>query len=149
MCLTPHNAQPRSRLATRAVLAGRPLCDRNSGGNLRPGAVVRARPYTAIGIRRVPCARCGKPSTQQWNVCALGKQYFGVCDACDVGLNRAALEYMRWPDREAIMESYSPRRTPREQIAKDAAEFAASPEGKLTQIHANRAVRQYLTRRRG
>lgn len=27
---------------------------------------MRHRPYSAIGIRRVPCLRCGRPSAHQW-----------------------------------------------------------------------------------
>ena len=28
----------------------------------------RRPPYTEIGIKRIPCARCGKPSVHQWQV---------------------------------------------------------------------------------
>lgn len=67
---------------------------------------IRTKPYTARGIRRIPCVRCGAPSRHQWNACALGHRYFAVCVPCDIGLNRAALEYMNWPDRETILADY-------------------------------------------
>ena len=55
----------------------------------------RKKPYTEIGIGRVPCARCGSPSTQQWSICALNNYYLGVCDKCDLLLNEAVLKLMR------------------------------------------------------
>jgi hypothetical protein len=68
---------------------------------------MRRRPYTARGIRRVPCIRCGAPSEHQWNACALGGQYFAVCIECDIGLNELALTYMRFPDAERILAEYA------------------------------------------
>lgn len=69
--------------------------------------VGRRKPYTAIGIRRVPCARCGEPSSQQWQVCANGNRWLGICWPCDVALNRLALEFMRVPNAEALMAAYA------------------------------------------
>lgn len=69
----------------------------------------RLQPYTEIGLRRIKCFRCGAPSKFQWQVCADGNQYRGVCAGCDIGLNRAALEYMRDPDVEAKMMAYECR----------------------------------------
>ncbi len=63
-------------------------------------------PYTERGISRVPCARCGKPSRQQWMVCALDK-WLGVCDQCDLDLNYAVLQFMGFPDAEEITIRYS------------------------------------------
>jgi hypothetical protein len=55
----------------------------------------RRKPYTEIGIRRVPCMRCGKPSLQQWQVCSLNNKYHGLCGECDIKLNRIVLRFMR------------------------------------------------------
>lgn len=68
--------------------------------------VGRRQPYTDRGIRRVPCVRCGAPSAYQWNACANGGLYNGVCAECDIGLNRVALEFMQLPDREALLAAY-------------------------------------------
>lgn len=62
-----------------------------SAVQLRPG---RRKPYTARGIRRVPCFRCGKPARFQWQICADGNLYRPICWACDVALNRVVLEFM-------------------------------------------------------
>lgn len=67
----------------------------------------RRKPYTALGIARVPCARCGKPSSQQWQVCANGNRWLGICWPCDVALNRLALEFMRVPNAETLMAAYA------------------------------------------
>lgn len=67
----------------------------------------RRQPYTERGIKRVPCVRCGKPSHHQWNACSLGKRWFALCVECDIGLNRAALQYMQIPDAAAIIEAYA------------------------------------------
>jgi hypothetical protein len=66
---------------------------------------VRRKPYSARGISRVPCTRCGKPSEHQWNACADG-QYRGVCTKCDIGLNKVALRYMRVPDWQQKVRAY-------------------------------------------
>jgi len=54
----------------------------------------RKKPYTEIGIRRVPCCRCGKPSSQQWQICSLGNRWFGVCGKCDIELQKIVLRFM-------------------------------------------------------
>jgi len=58
-------------------------------GNGRP----LSKPYTARGIKRVPCARCGKPSHAQWNVCADGARYRAICLQCDIKLNLLVLHW--------------------------------------------------------
>ena len=65
----------------------------------------RREPYTARGITRVPCSRCGAPSSQQWQVCADGG-WRGLCRACDVALNRMVLQFMRDPEATEKMEAY-------------------------------------------
>ena len=69
--------------------------------------VGRREPYTAIGIRRVPCSRCGEPSAHQWQVCAIDNRWLGVCVECDIGLNRVALDFMRVPGAEALVAAYA------------------------------------------
>lgn len=70
----------------------------------------RRKPYTAIGISRVPCSRCGAPSTSQWQICADGNQYRGLCTDCDIKINRLVLLFMRIPDRDDKMMKYTARR---------------------------------------
>ena len=60
----------------------------------------RRKPYTEIGITRVPCTRCSNPSEHQWQVCANGNRYVGVCKRCDLELNRMVLEFMGWSRRD-------------------------------------------------
>lgn len=55
---------------------------------------MRRKPYTKKGIKRVPCFRCGKPSTQQWQICSLKNEYKGLCTVCDIELNKVVLEFM-------------------------------------------------------
>ena len=73
----------------------------------------RRTPYTAVGIRRVPCARCGRPSVHQWSACANGNRYVGVCADCDVKLNELALRFFRIPGRRSLLAAYR-RRVARE-----------------------------------
>lgn len=70
----------------------------------------RKQPYTAIGIRRVPCSRCGSPSEHQWQVCAIDNRWLGVCVSCDVELNRVALEFMRVPNAGDLVAAYAEAR---------------------------------------
>lgn len=67
---------------------------------------MRVKPYTARGIKRIPCFRCGRPSAHEWSICADNNRRRTVCVECDIGLNRAALEYMRDPDVEEKMRLY-------------------------------------------
>lgn len=70
---------------------------------------MRRDPYTERGIRRVPCIRCGAPSRHQWQICADGNQYRGVCPKCDVGVNRLVMRYMFGKTREADIKAYERR----------------------------------------
>jgi hypothetical protein len=55
----------------------------------------RKTPYTEIGIKRLPCFRCGvKPSYSQWQVCADDNLYRPLCLKCDIELNRMVLKWM-------------------------------------------------------
>jgi hypothetical protein len=66
----------------------------------------RRAPYTERGISRVPCSRCSAPSRHQWQVCANGNRWLGICWPCDVALNRIALEFMRVPDADRLLAAY-------------------------------------------
>jgi len=69
----------------------------------------RAKPYTEAGISRVPCAHCGKPSSRQWSLrpCAIGKSaWYGLCDSCDLELNRAVVAFLKVPDGDALLAKY-------------------------------------------
>lgn len=74
---------------------------------------MRRAPYTAIGIRRIPCARCGSPSHAQWNVCADNVNgrplYRGLCKECDIGLNELAMRFVFGNERDADVEAYAER----------------------------------------
>jgi len=69
----------------------------------------RFKPYTAKGITRSKCIRCGEPAKFQWNVCADHNNYRAICAECDIGLNRVALEFMCHPDVDAAIETYKKR----------------------------------------
>ena len=66
----------------------------------------RLKPYTERGIARIPCSRCGAASDRQWQVCANGNRYLGVCRRCDVEVNRLVLDFFRVPEREKLLERY-------------------------------------------
>lgn len=70
----------------------------------------RRKPYTEIGISRVPCLRCGAPSEEQWNICADGNVFRGVCARCDVAVNALVMKFMRVPNWKAKMLAYAKKR---------------------------------------
>ena len=67
---------------------------------------MRRKPYTVIGIKRIPCTRCGQPSHATWQICADGNQYRGLCKVCDVQLNDLVLYFMKIKDRQELMDKY-------------------------------------------
>ncbi len=69
---------------------------------------MRRKPYTDRGIKRVPCARCGRPSHRQWQICALDNQWNGLCVDCDIELNRLVLGFIGIPSKEiaCLMDEY-------------------------------------------
>lgn len=71
--------------------------------------VGRKEPYTEIGVRRIPCSRCGAPAQFQWQVCANDNRWLGVCAPCDIELNRLALDFMRVPNADLLMIAYENR----------------------------------------
>lgn len=70
---------------------------------------MRRRPYTAIGIRRKKCFRCGAPAAAQWQVCADNNVFRPLCASCDVELNRLVLVWMNHPEAEALIQRYQPQ----------------------------------------
>jgi hypothetical protein len=70
---------------------------------------MRRTPYTTRGIRRIPCFRCGQPSAFQWNVCADGGRYRGVCDPCDIALNELVLRFFGDKEWRTKMAKYKAR----------------------------------------
>lgn len=66
----------------------------------------RRQPYTETGIKRLPCVRCGKPATQQWQICADGNLFRPICTECDVLLNEMVLRFARDPEVQEKIERY-------------------------------------------
>jgi hypothetical protein len=72
----------------------------------------RRKPYTAAGIRRVPCRQCGRPSEHQWDLrpCALGSRaWYGLCREHDLDLNRIVVTFLNVPNGEAVLARYAGR----------------------------------------
>ena len=70
------------------------------------GIYMRKEPYTDRGISRVPCCKCGAPSVHQWQCCATGNLWMGLCITCDIELNRLTLKFIGHPDAQALMAKY-------------------------------------------
>ena len=54
----------------------------------------------------MPCARCGKPSEQQWQICADGNQYWPICSQGDVVLNYLVMDFMEMADKDTKIQRY-------------------------------------------
>jgi hypothetical protein len=67
---------------------------------------VRRKPYTEIGIRRMPCARCGAKASFQWQICADGRQFRPLCAPCDVELNEMVMRWVWGDTREDDLRRY-------------------------------------------
>jgi len=67
---------------------------------------MRKKPYTAIGIRRLKCFRCGKQAESQWQICADDRIYRPICRECDIALNEMVLKWMGFPDWKEKIEKY-------------------------------------------
>lgn len=67
----------------------------------------RRVPYTADGIKRLPCFRCGKSAATQWQVCADKRLFRPICIDCDVALNLLVLNWMNDPDAKAKVADYA------------------------------------------
>jgi len=66
----------------------------------------RKKQYTEIGLRRLPCARCGDPAYSQWQTCADGNLWRPICKKCDIKLNLLVLVFMGDPEIDEKMEAY-------------------------------------------
>jgi hypothetical protein len=66
----------------------------------------RKEPYTEAGIKRIPCFRCGKPASYQWQICSDGRLYRPLCKECDIALNEMVLQWMGFKDWEEKMRQY-------------------------------------------
>lgn len=66
----------------------------------------RKKPYTRLGIVRMKCQRCGDKAVFQWNCCANGNRWLPVCEACDIALNKMAMEFFRLPNRKQLLRRY-------------------------------------------
>lgn len=62
----------------------------------------RKKPYTQIGISRLPCFRCGEKADQQWQICADNNLYRPICVECDIELNQVVLNFMGFTFEEVV-----------------------------------------------
>ena len=71
----------------------------------------RRRPYTERGIKRVPCARCGRPALHQWDACAIDNRHVPVCERCDIAPNALVLRWLgvAKATRRKLIERYKKR----------------------------------------
>ena len=70
----------------------------------------RHRPYTAIGVRRLPCFRCGERSHATWQICSDANLYRPVCLECDIELNRLVLKFFGFEDFQRMGDDYEQAR---------------------------------------
>lgn len=66
----------------------------------------RPEPYTAVGITRLKCIRCGGPAVHQWQVCSDGNNYRPLCLPCDIALNALVLEWFGHPRAAELAAQY-------------------------------------------
>lgn len=71
-----------------------------------PWQVIRKKPYTEIGIKRLKCIRCGDPAQVQWQICSDGNNYRPICTPCDIKLNKAVLLFMKHPHARQLASEY-------------------------------------------
>ena len=67
----------------------------------------RKEPYTADGIKRVPCVRCGGKALHQWQICADHNQYRALCIECDIALNKMVLSWANDPNASKKHDRYA------------------------------------------
>lgn len=53
----------------------------------------------------------------QWQICSDNNNYRGVCLGCDIGLNRAVLEFMKHPEAEKLSKEYEQKKLKMKQKA--------------------------------
>lgn len=68
----------------------------------------RKKPYTAIGISRVKCAKsgCRKPGESQWQCCALDNRWIPLCREHDIRMNELACIFMMGTKAGPIIAAY-------------------------------------------
>lgn len=66
----------------------------------------RKQPYTQIGISRIPCIKCGKPSRTQFQICADDRLYRPFCTEHDIELNEMVLRWVWGDAREDDLKRY-------------------------------------------
>jgi hypothetical protein len=66
----------------------------------------RKEPYTVIGIKRLPCFRCGKKAIHQWQICSDDRLFRPLCLPCDIELNELVLRWAGFEDWEEKIERY-------------------------------------------
>jgi hypothetical protein len=72
---------------------------------------MRRKPYTQIGLRRLPCSRnCGRRASNQWQICADGRVFRPVCTECDVELNEIVMRWVWGDAREDDLRKYREER---------------------------------------
>jgi hypothetical protein len=67
---------------------------------------MRKTPYTEIGIGRIKCYRCGEKAEQQWQICSDDNVYRGICNKCDIALNKVVLKFMGFDNWKEKIEKY-------------------------------------------
>lgn len=70
---------------------------------------MRHKAYTAAGLKRVCCVKCGAKASEQWSIkaCAMKRVlvWRPLCAECDIQLNELVLEFLAIPNfQEAIAE---------------------------------------------
>lgn len=66
----------------------------------------RTKPYTANGIKRLKCCRCGESAFSQWNICADSGAYRPLCIQCDLELNVLVMAWIKHPDAKKLLKKY-------------------------------------------
>ena len=69
----------------------------------------RKKPYTEIGIAKLPCTRynmCGNKASHQWQICADRRLFRPVCTKCDIELNEMVMRWAFGHTREDDLKAY-------------------------------------------
>lgn len=67
----------------------------------------RLKPYTVLGLARMKCIRgCGRQAFSQWQICADGNVYRGICRECDADLNAMVMRWAFGDARESDLQRY-------------------------------------------
>ncbi len=70
---------------------------------------MRKKPYKTKKLHKVPCIKCGAPSTQQWQICSDGNQYRGLCTEHDIELNELVMRWAFGGTKEKELNDYRNR----------------------------------------